>query len=189
MRSIAHKCAVAIDRRGSGVGISMVMRLDRGCPGVGSPRVSVPSRGMPPEPTFGEDDTGRVEVGVDRPDPERLAGAVLDSLASHIAVLDESGTILGVNQSWRQFARAHGADHRAVSAGVNYLRICDEARGEGAGVAAAFATGIRDLLAGRRATIELEYPCHAPGRRHWFVGRVSRLRWDGPPRSWSRTRK
>ena len=76
----------------------------------------------------------------------------------------------------------HGADHRAVSAGVNYLRICDEARGEGAGVAAAFATGIRDVLAGRRATIELEYPCHAPGRRHWFVGRVSRLRWDGPPR-------
>ena len=167
----------------------MMMRLDRGCPGVGSPRVSVPSRGTPPEPTFGEDDTGRVEVGEDRPEPERLAGAVLDSLASHIAVLDESGTILAVNQSWRRFARDHGADDRAVSAGVNYLRICDEARGEGAGVAAAFATGIRDVLAGRRATIELEYPCHAPDRRHWFVGRVYRLRWDGPRASWSRTRK
>ena len=49
-------------------------------------------------------------------------------------------------------------------------------------MAAAFAAGIRDVLAGRRATIELEYPCHAPDRRHWFVGRVSRLRWDGPPR-------
>ncbi len=137
---------------------------------------------MTPEPTFGENDTGQVEVGEDRSESERLAGAVLDSLASHIAVLDESGTILAVNESWRQFARADGADDRAVSAGVNYLRICDEARGEGAGVAAAFAAGIRDVLAGRRATIEQEYPCHAPDRRHWFVGRVSRLRWDGPLR-------
>ena len=182
MRSIAHRSAVAIDRRGSGASFSMMIRLDRGCPGVGSPKVSDPWRGMPPGPPFGEDDTGRVEVGEHRPEPERLAGAVLDSLASHIAVLDESGTILAVNQSWRQFARANGADDRAVSAGVNYLRICDETRGEGAGVAAAFATGIRDVLAGRRATIELEYPCHAPDRRHWFVGRVSRLRWGGPPR-------
>ena len=46
-----------------------------------------------------------MEVGEDRPEPERLTGAVLDSLASHIAVLDESGTILAVNESWRQFAR------------------------------------------------------------------------------------
>ena len=54
------------------------------------PGLSVPSRATPPEPTFGGDDTGRVEVGEYRPEPERLTGAVLESLASHIAVLDES---------------------------------------------------------------------------------------------------
>ena len=73
-------------------------------------------------------------------------------------------------------------EERAVSPGVNYLQLCDEARGEGAEVAAAFAAGIRDVLAGRRGTIELEYPCRAPDRPRWFVGCVTRLRCDGPPR-------
>ena len=144
---------------------------------------------MPPEPAFGEDDTGRMEVGEDRPEPERLTGAVLDSLASHIAVLDESGTILAVNESWRQFARANGADERAVSAGVNYLRICDEARGEGAGVAAAFAAGIRDVLAGRRG--RSSWNTRVMPRTGGTGSSGARPAYDGTDRraSWSRTRK
>ena len=144
--------------------------------------MSVPPSEASPEPTFGEDAGERMRAAGDRPELERLTGAVLDSLPSHVAVLDESGAIVAVNQSWRDFARANGADGLTVSTGVNYLRVCDEAGGEGAEGAADFAAGIRDVLAGRRETIELEYPCHAPDRRRWFVGRVTRLRCGGSPR-------
>ena len=129
-----------------------------------------------------EDVTERVRAGDTQPEPERLGGTALDSLTAHIVVLDEAGTIVAFSQSWRDFARARGADEAAVSEGANYLRAYDKAMGEGAEEAAAFAAGVRDVLSGRSETFELGYPCHAPDRWRWFVGRVTRLRGDGPLR-------
>ncbi len=113
--------------------------------------------------------------------PKRLAAAVLDSLAAQIAIVDETGTIVVVNRAWNDFAAANGADRDAVSPGTNYLHVCDLAEGPGADEAAAIAAGIRDVLAGRIETFELEYPCHSPQRWRWCAGRVTRLRDTGPP--------
>jgi signal transduction histidine kinase len=97
----------------------------------------------------------------------------LDSLSAHIAILDESGEIIAVNGMWRAFAGANGGDQGRVSEGANYLRVCESATGLNAEEAAAFAGGIRDVLAGRQANFEMEYPCHSPTERRWFIGRVT----------------
>src|SRR5215212_10884567 len=97
----------------------------------------------------------------------------LDSLSAHIAILDESGEIIAVNGMWRAFAEANGSDPGTVSEGANYLRACESATGLYAEEAAAFAEGIRDVLAGRRANFEMEYPCHSPTEQRWFMGRVT----------------
>jgi signal transduction histidine kinase len=97
----------------------------------------------------------------------------LDSLSAHIAILDESGEIIAVNGMWRAFAEANGGNPGRVSEGANYLRVCESATGSHAEEAAAFAEGVRDVLAGRRANFEMEYPCHSPMQRRWFVGRVT----------------
>jgi signal transduction histidine kinase len=97
----------------------------------------------------------------------------LDSLSAHIAILDESGEIIAVNGMWRAFAESNGCDPGRVSEGANYLRACESATGLHAEEAAPFAEGIRDVLAGRRATFEMEYPCHSPTERRWFMGRVT----------------
>ncbi|MDQ3910288.1 MAG: PAS domain S-box protein [Actinomycetota bacterium] len=97
----------------------------------------------------------------------------LDSLSAHIAILDESGEIIAVNRMWRAFAEANGSDPGRVSEGANYLRACESATGSYAEEAAAFAEGVRDVLAGRRANFEMEYPCHSPTERRWFIGRVT----------------
>ena len=107
---------------------------------------------------------------------------VLDSLAASIAIIDEAGTILAVNRAWHRFAAANAPAGARIAEGANYLRACDEAEGEDAEVAAAFASGIREVLAGRRAEFAREYPCHGPGHRRWFIGRVTRL-GDGPGRA------
>src|ERR687898_3567499 len=105
----------------------------------------------------------------------------LDSLSAHIAILDESGEIIAVNGMWRTFAEANGSDPGRVSEGANYLRACESATGLYAEEAAAFAEGIRDVLAGRRATFEMEYPCHSPTERRWFMGRVTPYFCDEKP--------
>src|SRR3712207_2081055 len=53
----------------------------------------------------------------------------LDSLSAHIAIIDESGTIVAVNKAWRDFAHANGVAGRNYAEGVNYLRVCDSAAG------------------------------------------------------------
>src|ERR671913_385010 len=97
----------------------------------------------------------------------------LDSLSAHIAILDGSGEIIAVNGMWRAFAEANGSDPGRVSEGANYLRACESATGLNAEEAAAFAEGIRDVLSGRRANFEMEYPCHSPTERRWFIGRIT----------------
>ncbi|WP_052002656.1 PAS domain S-box protein [Microvirga sp. BSC39] len=102
---------------------------------------------------------------------------VLDALAGPIAVLDQSGTIIAVNQAWRDFGIANsGKDVRHV--GTNYLDICDRTVGVEAACAKAAAAGIRSVLAGQPA-FSLEYPCHSPTEKRWFHLRASHLDHDG----------
>ena len=107
----------------------------------------------------------------------------LDSLSAHIVIVDESGEIVAVNEVWRAFAEANGGDPEKVSEGANYLQVCDSAKGLYADVAAYFAKGIRAVLSGRQERFEIEYPCHSPTERRWFMGRVTRFSGAGTPRA------
>lgn len=115
-------------------------------------------------------------------EPELLARAALQSLSAHVAIVDEAGTILMVNRSWRKFADDNGAI-RNVSEGANYFTVCNSATGREAGFARGFAEGLRAVLAGERDEFALDYPCHSPSRRRWYSGKVTRLPHPGPPRA------
>ena len=105
----------------------------------------------------------------------------LDSLSAHIAILDESGEIVAVNGAWRAFAEANGGDPAKVSEGANYLGACETATARSSEDAAAFAGGIRAVLSGARESFELEYPCHSPTERRWFIGKVTPYFSDEKP--------
>ena len=109
----------------------------------------------------------------------RVLQQTLDSLSAHLAIVDESGEIVAVNGVWRAFAEANGGDTRKVCEGANYLRVCDSATGSYSEEAAAFARGIRAVLSGRQESFEMEYPCHSPTERRWFMGRVTRFSGTG----------
>lgn len=102
--------------------------------------------------------------------------AVLNSLTAHIAVLDGEGNITAVNESWKQFGRENGADAATISAtGRNYLEACRRGAGEGCATSALALAGIQSVLEGSRARFAMEYPCHAPGEKRWFLLNVTRL--------------
>ena len=107
----------------------------------------------------------------------------LDSLSAHIAIIDETGAIVTVNKAWRDFARSNGVAAQNYAEGANYLRACDSAAGAHSEEAAPFAEGIRSVLSGQREKFELEYPCHSPSERRWYIGRVTQFAGGGSPRA------
>src|SRR5262245_47974329 len=113
---------------------------------------------------------------------QRCLQSTLDALAAHIAVLDETGTIIAVNGAWRRFADEHRLAGRTYALGDNYLAVCEAARSEGSTEAAAVATAIRAVLEGGRDEFHLEYDSHGPADKRWFVVRVTRFAGPGPVR-------
>ena len=107
----------------------------------------------------------------------------LSTLPAHIAIVDGSGTIVAVNQAWRDFATSNGAIVSKVMEGTNYFKVCDSATGDQSEHAAAFAEGIRSVLSGQREEFEMEYPCHSPTELRWFVGRVMPFMNGSSPRA------
>ncbi|MHB9035255.1 MAG: SpoIIE family protein phosphatase [Armatimonadota bacterium] len=113
---------------------------------------------------------------------ERFISSTLNSLTTHIAIIDEDGIILYTNLPWRRFAEENACTMDAGMLGVNYLTICDNASGQDADIAQAAAAGIRDVAVGHSDSFTLEYPCHSPDYARWFRMRVTRFAGYGPVR-------
>jgi PAS domain S-box-containing protein len=113
---------------------------------------------------------------------ERFVRATLDSLSSHIAIVDETGVIITVNKPWRDYAAANPPIRTNSCEGANYFQACTNLTEDSAEGAAEFAEGMRAVLAGKLESFETEYPCHSPHERRWFAGRVTRFAGKGPVR-------
>jgi PAS domain-containing protein len=99
----------------------------------------------------------------------------LDERPEHTAIIERSGTIVAVNRAWKRFAKDNGAEMSKVSEGANYLDVCERAKGEQSHYAQSFGEGLRSVLSRREERFALEYPCHSPTQKRWFVGRVERF--------------
>ena len=108
------------------------------------------------------------------PDAGWLAG-VLDALAAHIAVLDQDGRIVAVNQAWTRFAEQNHAHPGDYGIGVNYLATVRASAERGDTSAAEALAGLGGVLAGQLPKFELEYPCHSAQEERWFLMQASPL--------------
>ncbi|MEL6309016.1 MAG: ATP-binding protein [Chloroflexota bacterium] len=110
-------------------------------------------------------------------DAERFVQSALDALSAHVAILDDSGSIIGVNKAWRGFADDNGFSDPDYGIGTNYLAVCEAATERKSQDAPLVAGGIREIINGHMEEFQLEYPCHSPIQRRWFVVRISRFEW------------
>jgi PAS domain S-box-containing protein len=102
--------------------------------------------------------------------------STLDSLNYHIAVIGKEGDILGVNQSWLQFARENNAESLdRLGYGTNYLDVCRRSSETGDESALTALDGIQSVLAGSRDEFAMEYPCDSPAEKRWFLMRVTQF--------------
>ena len=107
-----------------------------------------------------------------------LHTSIVNSLDIEIAVIDQDGIIVDVNSAWIKHGTENGISAKFVWIGSNYLNVLSESAASGDNSAGDAANGITDVLRGKRSSFNLEYPCHSPDKKRWFMMRVSCLR-DG----------
>ena len=89
---------------------------------------------------------------------------MLRALPVSVAILDPEGTIVGVNQAWRDFGRRNGLRMPNFGVGKSYLQYCQSERPE----SLRFVKDLRDLLAGKLDLLTRIYPCDSPTEKRWF---------------------
>ncbi|MBB1473824.1 EAL domain-containing protein [Luteimonas sp. MC1782] len=109
----------------------------------------------------------RAQEDVRRVDAARRT-AILNSLPANIALLDGSGFIVAVNESWRQFGRSNGLKGSSADVGANYLDACQDAHGDRSDGATGIADGLLSVLERAATGFDAIYPCHSPDIDRWF---------------------
>ena len=104
---------------------------------------------------------GREKAEVALREREERNRGVLESLKSHIALLDRKGRITAVNESWSTFVRA--------DVGVDYAGFLRRAAGEGDKKAREALSGIETVLEGTEEIFDLEYLQPAPSGMLWYL--------------------
>jgi len=127
------------------------------------------------------DITDRLQMENALRESERFVHSTLNALSSHIAVLDETGTIIYINRAWSEFASANDGDPQKTGVGINYLSVCDQAEANDT-VAHEMAAGIRSVMKGEDSRFTIEYSCHSPSEPRWFMAHVTRFEETGPLR-------
>ncbi len=99
--------------------------------------------------------------------------SVLESLKSHIALLDRRGRITAVNESW---SGSPGQDHEVGTVGDRYLEMLRRAAEEGDKPAEEALHGIESVLEGKRKLFDMEYPRPSSFGTAWYAFSVASFR-------------
>lgn len=100
---------------------------------------------------------------------------MINALSTHVAILDETGTIIAVNNAWQRFGEENGLQTPHSGVGSNYLTLCDNITGESRTEAARIAQTIRSLLDGMGQGADIEYACHRVAEQRWFVAHITAI--------------
>jgi PAS domain S-box-containing protein len=98
---------------------------------------------------------------------ERMS-AILNTLPANIALLDEKGLIIAVNDSWKKFADQNGYTGQNYGINDNYLFVSGQAMGVEKTDGQMVANGIDSVLKNKIKEFIFEYSCDAPEIQRWF---------------------
>jgi PAS domain S-box-containing protein len=107
---------------------------------------------------------------------EMLKGAILSSISSGLAVLNERGEIVAVNSRWKEFSSIYGTSMGVeLQVGTNYLEVCQRAVVTPIPEVTHALSGIKAVLQGESQYFETEYRSPIPDNHRWFLMGVTPL--------------
>lgn len=112
---------------------------------------------------------------------EAFNRGILDSLSSNIAVIENTGTIVAVNESWKNFGKENGDPNLQYTAeGINYFDVCRMSAQAGNDLADKVLQGMIAILEDKENDFYQEYPCNSPEESRWFGMRAIKFKSDVP---------
>lgn len=90
--------------------------------------------------------------------------AAVDSLEENVVVIGPEGKIAACNRGWRRFALENGGDPDYEWIGADYLAVIAADPEQKPAL-----EGIRAVMAGELPRFSMEYPCHSPTEKRWFL--------------------
>lgn len=109
-------------------------------------------------------------------DLSTLRALVFDSLNDEIALIDDTGIIVDVNLAWTNFGFENGLNSECACVGRNYLDALSASVARGDYFSTKVERGICEVLRGSRERFSLEYPCHSPKEKRWFMMHIASLK-------------
>jgi PAS domain S-box-containing protein len=94
--------------------------------------------------------------------------AILDALPPHIALLNEHGQIVTVNESWKKFTTSGGMASPNYGIGSNYFQLFVNAMGNDIKLSNEICTGIKGVIDGNREEFTKEYPYTVATGQRWY---------------------
>ncbi len=110
----------------------------------------------------------------------RIVLSALDGLPAEVCVLDSSGSVVMTNKAWRTGAVAHARAGLDVREGESFFMACRDAPSRERARAALVAAGLRQVLAGARASVRRTYVCHVAGRRYVCTLSITAIAGSAP---------
>ena len=112
---------------------------------------------------------------------QELGQRTMDALSAHIAILDESGVIIGVNQAWRRFLAEMVLPEPNYGIGSNYLAILNLVA-RGSSDAEQATRGLQAVIRSEIPELRMHFSVTTPERSMCFQLRAVRFGDDGARR-------
>jgi signal transduction histidine kinase len=104
-----------------------------------------------------------------------LHESILDAVASNVAILNDKGEIIAVNDAWMQFAEFNALPLENYGLGLDYISFCESLDAPDASEA---RLGLRDLLAGEPGPLRYEYQIALANGPIWVRMTATRISRD-----------
>jgi len=93
---------------------------------------------------------------------------ILNALPPNVVLLNESGKIIAINESWREFTLANNLGVPRFGIGYSYIAISEKATGMDAASAKNIAKAIGEVIEGVRKEFSMEYSYYSQDQKVWF---------------------
>lgn len=94
--------------------------------------------------------------------------AILNALPPNVVLLNESGKIVAVNESWKRFTLENNLGVPKYGIDYSYIAISEKATGVDKISGQKIANGIKEVIAGIKNEFSLEYSCYSRQKKVWF---------------------
>ena len=108
-----------------------------------------------------------------------LLQTIIDGWNLCIAVLNESGIIVAINQAWERRVEGHTARSAYCGVGKNYVDLCKSLSQAKAGPTPTSTEGITELLRGARQSLQIRYRANTSTQKRWFLLQSARFEFQG----------